>query len=207
MPRLIDAYLSEFDRHLAFDRRLARKVRNEVESHLFETLEHDTSEAEAVARFGDPQTLSKAFAEAALASRVRMTAAMLAILAVTTFALMRLRSLWFDLDASQLALQAPLATVDRAGFALGMVLGGFAYWSIRRTQQNMDHAVLASHGAMLCFAISIAASLMRAISVAGPDNVIWLTGGLEAIGLVVMCWHLRLTFRHAGVVHAARRTA
>lgn len=204
MSRVIDAYLSEFDRHLAFDRKLARRVRDEIGSHLAEAAEHDGDEARAVARFGDPKQLSKSFVEAALPSRLRLTALALAILAAATFALMRLRSIWFGLGEHRDGLFADLTNIDRAGFVLGMILAGYAWWIIRRAKPNSERAIIVIQAALLSFAMSIGASLARAYLVAGWDIVLWLTGGLEAICLVALYWQLRLALRHARITHAAQ---
>ena len=120
MPRLIDAYLSEFDRHLAFDRRRARRVRAEVGSHLAEALEHETSEAEAVARFGDSKQLAKAFVESALPRRLQFAALSLVIMAAMTLAMMRLRSVWFDLSAYQHGFQTILQRLIVSDFCLDL---------------------------------------------------------------------------------------
>ena len=202
MPRLIDAYLSEFDRHLAFDRRLARRVRAEVGSHLAEALEHETSEAEAVARFGDSKQLAKAFVESALPGRLQFAALSLVIMAAMTLAMMRLRSVWFDLSAYQHGLSNYLATVDRIGFLLGFAMAGYAWWTVRRSQLHAERAILSIHCAMLSFVVSIVASLARALLVAESDSLIWLTGGLECIGLIAIYWQLRLTYRHAMIAHS-----
>ncbi len=204
MSGVIDAYLSEFDRHLAFDRRLARRVRAEIGSHLAEAAEQEGSEAEAVAHFGDPRTLSKAFVEAALPRRMRLTGLSLAILAAATFVLMRLRSIWFDLGTHREGLFAYLTNVDRAGFSLGLVLGSYAWWNMRRTQPRVERAIIQTHAALVTFAISILASLSRAYLVAGPDGFIWMTGALETMGLLILGWQLRLTLRHAQMTHIVR---
>jgi hypothetical protein len=201
---VIDAYLSEFDRHLGFDRKLARRVRDEIGSHLAEAAEHDGDEAKAVARFGDPKLLSKSFVESALPGRLRTTGLWLAILAAATFMLMRLRSIWFDLGVEREGLFADLTNVDRAGFVLGLILAGYAWWAIRKAKPNAERAIVVVHAALLSFAISIAASLARAYIVAGPDNLIWLTGAIETSCLIALYWQLRLAFRHAQITQAVQ---
>lgn len=206
MSHLIEAYLAEFERHLGFDRRLSRRVRDEVESHISETLEHDANEEQAIARFGDPRILSRSFVEVALPQRAKATAVILGLLAAVTFALMKLRSLWYDFDQDQTVWAAQLATLDRTGFILGMLVALFALWNIYKRRPNIDHAILAIHAAMISFSVSIFASLGRAMTFAGPEPLIWLTGSLEVIGILAICWNLQLTVRHAGIVHALRTT-
>lgn len=203
MSRLIESYLSEFDRHLDFDRRLAQRVRFEVESHLADILQHDANEADAVARFGDPRKLSNAFVEAALAKRVKNSVVVLAIFAAVAFALMRLRSLWFDLAAVQTPLNGYLTIFDRAGFLLGLVLLGLVWRNTLAPRSNIQHSIPAITYAMLFFAVSFIANIARVFLVAGVDNILWMTGGIEVVCFVILTWQIRLTLRHAEIVQRA----
>ena len=194
---MIDAYLSEFDRYLAFDRQLARRVREEVSAHLAEVVEHQGNEAEAVARFGDPRQLSKAFAESALPGRLQIAVLSLAVMSVLTFAMMRFRSLWFDLSANQQGVAGFLTMIDRPGFMMGVATAVYVYWVVRTAPLKIERAITAIHVAMLLFAASIAASLARAIPVASSDALIWLTAVIEFGGLAILYWQFRQSYRHA----------
>ena len=202
MARLIDAYLSEFDRYLAFDRQLARRVREEVSAHLAEVVEHQGTEAEAVARFGDPKQLSKAFAESALPGRLQIAVLSLALMSALTFAMMRFRSLWFDLSANQQGVAGYLTMIDRTGFLVGVAAAVYVFWVVRTAPLKIERAITAIHVAMLLFAASIAASLARAIPVASSDGLIWLTAVIEFGGLAVLYWQLRQSYRHAMIARS-----
>ncbi len=202
MARLIEAYLSEFDRYLAFDRQLARRVREEVGAHLAEVVEHQGSEAEAVARFGDPRQLSKAFAESALPGRLQIAVLSLAMMSALTFAAMRFRSLWFDLSANQQGLASSLAMIDRIGFFAGVATAIYVWWVVRKAPLKVDRAITTIHVAMLLFAVSIIASLARAIPVANADGLIWFTAIIEFGGLAVLYWQLRQSYRHAMIARS-----
>jgi hypothetical protein len=202
VARLIDAYLSEFDRYLAFDRQLARRVREEVGTHLAEIVEHQGTEAEAVARFGDPKQLSKAFAESALPRRLQTAVFSLAVMSALTFAMMRFRSLWFDLSANQDGLAGYLTMLDRTGFFVGVATAIYVYWVVRKTPLQIDRAITAIHVAMLLFAISISASLARAITVASADGLVWFTAAIEFAGFVMLYRQQRQSYRHAMIARS-----
>lgn len=202
MARLIESYLAEFDRYLAFDRQLARRVREEVGAHLAEIVEHQGSEAEAVARFGDPKQLSRAFAESALPGRLQMAVLSLAVMSALTFAMMRFRALWFDLSANQQGLAGHLTMIDRTGFFAGVAIAIYVWWVVRKAPLKIDRVITAIHAALVLFAVSISASLARAIPVATADGFIWLTAIIEFGGLAVLYWQLRQSYRHAMIARS-----
>src|SRR6185295_16971554 len=70
-PSPVADYLDALTRALAFDPALARRVRREAADHLGEVVERDggeriTTEARAVAAFGDAHMLARRFAAASL---------------------------------------------------------------------------------------------------------------------------------------------
>lgn len=194
MPGLIDTYLAAFDRELAFDRRLARRVHEEVEAHLHDAMDDAATEVEAIRRFGNPQALAQQYVAASLPYRVQKAWILALVLAATTFAFMRLRSVWLglpDIDSGPLA---ALTTIDRVGFIAGVIFGLYGCHVSRRSARKALSPLL---GAAIAFALSIAASLTRATLVSGGNPLIWLTGAAEVLMIVAAAIQLRLLRRYA----------
>lgn len=196
MPRLIAAYLAEFDRALGFDRRLARRVHREVEAHLEDALGESGSETEAIRRFGNPQTLARAYAEAALPMQLRTTWVVSLAMLVTTFLAMRLRSVVLALPDAQADSLLALTVLDRTCFAAGLTFGMFAIHVRGRGAQAMVPGMMAAAAALL---ISASASLMRATIVAGDAPLIWWTGGAELLAIAAAAVQILLLQRHAAL--------
>jgi uncharacterized membrane protein len=196
MPSLIDAYLADFDRALGFDRRLAQRVHQEVEAHLHEAMDDAASEAEAIRRFGNPQALAQAYAEATLPSRLRKTRAVALAVAVATFLFMRLRSVGLALPEIDNGPFAALTAIDRTGFVAGILFSLYAWHVSRRGAQTMLPPLL---GATAAFLLSVIASLMRASILFGDDPLIWWTGAAEILTIAAASLQIRLLQRHAAV--------
>lgn len=194
MPGLIDAYLADFDRELAFDRRLARRVHQEVETHLHDAMDDAATEAEAIGRFGNPQSLAQQYVAASLPYRVQKAWILALVLAATTFAFMRLRSVWLGLPEIDNGPLAALTTIDRAGFIAGLILGLYGWHVSRRSARKAISPLL---GAAVAFSLSILASLIRATILSGGDPLIWLTGGAEVLMIAAAVMQLRLLQRYA----------
>jgi hypothetical protein len=197
MPCLIDAYLANFDRALGFDRRLARRVRQEVEAHLYDAMGDTVSQAEAIRRFGNPHVLAQAYAEAALPSRLRKTRAFALAMAVATFVFMRLRSVGLALPDIDNGPFAALTAIDRTGFVAGIMFSLYAWYASRRGAQGMLPPLL---GAAAAFLLSAIASLLRAAILSGDDPLIWWTGGAEILTIAAASLQFRLLQRHAALV-------
>lgn len=200
MSVALERYLSEYDRALAFDPALARRVREEVEAHIGEAIDHGRTPEDAIARFGRASALAPDFARAALPARLRATFhAALAMLAAT-FVLMRLRSILFALGQADGGVADTLTLVDRAGFAGGIVFGLVAWNRIRRGgAMRAGSPLLGAAGAL---AVSVAASLARAAGVAGGDPLIWATGAAEFALIALFLRHAVRLSRHANFVAA-----
>lgn len=201
MSGLTDAYLAEFDRALGFDRRLARRVHEEIEAHLLDAMDEARSESEAIARFGNPRSLARDYAEAALPGRLRRVGAMAAMLGLATFAFMRLRSMFLELPGAEAGHSMTLTLIDQAGFTTGVFFSLYA-WHVARSASGTERGRRVFGpllGVVAAFLLSIVASLMRALSASGGEPLVWITGSLEIllIGAVVM--QLRQLRLHAAI--------
>lgn len=201
MSGLTDAYLAEFDRALGFDRKLARRVHDEIEAHLLDAMDDARSEREAIARFGNPWSLVRDYAEAALPGRLRRVGAMAAMLGLATFAFMRLRSMLLGLPAAEAGHSMMLTLVDRAGFTAGVFFGLYAWYIVRSTSgtERGRRVFGPLLGAVAAFLLSIVASLMRALSTSGGEPLVWITGSLEILLIGAVAMQLRQLRLHAAI--------
>lgn len=201
MSGLTDAYLAEFDRALGFDRRLARRVHDEIEAHLLDAIGDAQSEREAIARFGNPLSLARDYAEAALPERLRRAGTMAGVLALATFVFMRLRSMLLALPGMDAGPGITLTLIDRAGFATGAFFSLYA-WHVARSASGAARARRSLGpllGAAAAFLLSTVASLLRALPAGGGVPLVWITGGMEILLIVGVAMQLRQLHRHANV--------
>jgi hypothetical protein len=97
---MIAEYADSLAAHLGFHRRLARRVRQEVEEHLRDAVAAAGGGAEAerraIARFGDARAIAAQFARESLAQQARRTGMIvLAVLGAMLLA-MQSRIFWYD---------------------------------------------------------------------------------------------------------------
>lgn len=201
MSGLTDTYLAEFDSALGFDRRLARRVHDEIEAHLLDAIDDARSESEAIARFGNPHALARDYAEATLPDRLRRAGTMAGVLAFATFVFMRLRSMLLALPGTEAGPGMTLTLIDRAGFAAGLFFSVYA-WHVARSTSGAARARRSFApllGAAAAFLLSIVASLLRALPASGGAPLVWITGGLEILLIGSVAIQLRQLHRHANV--------
>ena len=125
---MIQDYLERLSRELDFDRRLSRRVRQEVEDHLWEAVaagppgNPTEMQRRAVANFGDARVVASQFAVISLArhSRRASVAALLVIAGV--FIAMKTRLAWYA------AMSWAVGTDMRAFFSLVVSIDRYAFW-------------------------------------------------------------------------------
>jgi hypothetical protein len=135
----IAGYAKALAARLAFDRGLARAVREEVEDHLWQAAAAETAgdpheaQRRAIANFGDPQVLAAQFAAAALARQARGIGVSVLLVLAGVLLAMTARVTWYELTQwglreNALELGATLGLVDRCAFLLAAI-GGVAGWA------------------------------------------------------------------------------
>ncbi|HTP62386.1 MAG TPA: hypothetical protein VMJ14_09920 [Burkholderiales bacterium] len=140
---VISGYVESLAGKLAFDRSLARCVRQEVEDHLREAVaagpEGNALEAErrAVANFGDPEAIAAQFALLSLARQSRKAGVAVVLVIGGVFFAMKARIAWFALTQWVLseearAVSAYVVAIDRYAFWLSAVVGLAAWVTISR---------------------------------------------------------------------------
>ena len=174
----IATYLDELDDVLAFDPRLSRRVRDEIESLLCDTAAQ-VGEAAAVRHFGRPAEIARAYAEAALPDRLRRSCVAAALLGGATLLLMQLRSVILDIPGGT----DPLTWFDRVGLVAALVCIGAAW-------RMASHGQIAAvrrwlHFAAGSLALSVGASLLRAYAASG-DAAFVLIGGSALVELLLL---------------------
>lgn len=165
MAGLIETYLAQLDRRLAFDAALSARVCAEVEDHLRESadaqrgLARDEAERHAVQRFGSVDELAARFATDTLRALTTRTWMALAATAGAAFLAMRLRRMLLDAGAFDALPAAALA--DRFAF-MAALASGLLGWLIVR----MSHAPSLRRIRIANMAVAISAVAL-VISIAG----------------------------------------
>ena len=148
---LIAGYADVLAGALSYDRSLARRVRQEVEEHLWEavaaesTADRVEAQRHVIAKFGDPHAIAARFAAVSLAKRARKLAAIAIIVIGGAYALMKARLMWYA--AAQLVISGDLQTIgstvtriDGYAFWLSVVIGiaAWAYIGSRRIPSRFN---------------------------------------------------------------------
>jgi hypothetical protein len=127
-PEVISAYAADIADKLDFDPSLSRRVRQEVEDHLWESMSASSTTngfmtAQAViARFGDAQTLAAEFATVWLAEQARKLSSASVLLLLGLLVMMKARLAWYGLAQWTLADE-----VRAVGLTVGLV-DAYAFW-------------------------------------------------------------------------------
>jgi hypothetical protein len=172
-------YLAELDHVLAFDRHLSRRVCAEIESHLCDAAEQ-VGEAAAVLRFGRPAEIARAYAAAGMADRLRRSCIAAAMLVTATLALMWLRTRFLDIAQDS----DPLTWLDRGGFMVALGCVAAAWWLAARHRAAPVRQWLCY--AVVSLAVSIAASLLRALQDATDHDEVALVAGTALVEVVLL---------------------
>jgi len=136
---VISDYADSLAGKLGFDPSLARRVRQEVEDHLWEAAAADPAggpleaQRRAIARFGDPRLIADQLAAASLAERTRKIGVTVLLVLAGIFVAMKMRVAWYELTQwalceNALEFSETMGMIDRTAFLLA-VAGGIAGWA------------------------------------------------------------------------------
>lgn len=168
---MIDAYVDSLLGALRHDRSLARRLRREVEDHLWEAVaanpskESREAQRRAIAGFGDPRLIAAQFAAVSLQKQTRRTGVAVILIVASVYIIMKSRVAWYALMeceiANDIAVVAQfVASIDRYSFWLSVVVavGCWAYSSRGRFQVSLGqkHRDLFRRFIFLCTATAIA---------------------------------------------------
>ena len=172
-------YLAAVSRELDFDPALARRVRDEVEDHLWQAVDDRggpsiENQLRAINNFGEARELARGYVAASLLSRVRYVGAGVLITAATVYLAMKARGAWYvwmhwELGADLASVTAVALLIDRYATKLAIVaaLIAFAYIATRRVPAHVDRSYRKQlmRGLVLCGASAGALSLCVATEV------------------------------------------
>ena len=185
---MIATYLEELAGTLSFDPALSRRVAREVEDHLHEAIEADSTcdrreaERRAVARFGAPRALAVQFAAISLAGRTRRVgiAVVLAVVAVLT--VMKARVAWYaamqwTLSEEARPLGAIVLAIDRYAFWIAVLIGvgTLLYIGSRRVAAFPDNRYWKQHRSAVLLCAAATGALV--VSVIGDGTLTMLQLG------------------------------
>jgi hypothetical protein len=144
-PGMIAAYVESLEEKLGFNPSLSRRVRREVEDHLWEAVEaarpDDAREAveRAIAAFGNPNVIAAQFATVWLAKQTQKVGITVILVIAGVFVAMKARVAWYaatqwGLADEVRAVAKLVGLVDACAFWLSLVAGiaGCAYLILRR---------------------------------------------------------------------------
>lgn len=230
---MIAEYLELLARELDFDRSLSRRVRQEVEDHLWEAVAADPAgdrcqvEQRAIANFGEARAIAAQFAVISLARHSRRAGVAAVLVIASVFMAMKARLAWYA--AAQWAISddmrsasALVIQIDRWAFWLSVViaLGGWIYIRSREIpaalypayRRQLHRFVLlccAAAGALVVSVISdaVLTSLqLRAAAMSAASLIPLLSLGFEFACVGILAVHIRGVARRAASTVALTQT-
>jgi hypothetical protein len=195
---MIQDYLDGLSRELDFDHALQRRVREEVEDHLWQAVEACPTgngleaQARAIASFGDARAIAAQFAVVSLAMRSRRAGIAAVLVIASVFVAMKARIVWYA--AMQWAIgddlrsvSALVALIDRYAFFVALIigLGGWIYIRSRQIPAAFYPAYRAQLRRFFLLCGATAAALLVSVCSDAVLTVLQLRGaGLSALALV-----------------------
>jgi hypothetical protein len=220
-------YLDALARELSFDRALSRRVRIEVEDHLWEAAAarpggpSPENQRHVIAAFGDAGELATCYISASLLSQARRTAGTTLLAVIAIFVAMEARIAWYgllDWKSEPHWLTASGLWLDRWAFAIALLiaLAGCFYAVTRRAPPRFreDYGRELNHCIALC-AAAAAALLVTVLTETVLTSVRLLGWGLrweilipvgslaaEIAATVLLIWHIGgMAWKKAAMVH------
>lgn len=183
-PWPITEYLDALSRAIGFDIALSRRVRQEVEDHLWESAANascaDTIEAQryAISKFGDPREIARQYVVSSLFTQIRRVSLTALLALVGIYIAMKGRGAWYGMmqwglnEHIKAAIESWI-TVDLNAFriALVIVVVGLGYVGSRRLPISLHYSYCrqAKRCVLLCAvtAVALLASVLSDIVITG----------------------------------------
>jgi len=195
---MIQDYLDSLSRELDFDRSLSRRVREEVEDHLWEAVEASPTgneleaQARAIASFGDARTIAAQFAVISLAVRSRRAGIAAVFVIASVYVAMKARIAWYAaaqwaIGDDMRAVSGLVLQIDRYAFLVSMIigLGGFIYIRSRQIPAAFHPAYRRQLRRFFLLCAATVAALVVSVSSDAVLTALQLRGpGLSAMSLV-----------------------
>jgi hypothetical protein len=143
-------YLAMLASELSFDRALSRRVRCEVEDHLWQAAEargggSTENQMQAIRSFGEAHELARGYVAASMLAQIRWAGTVMILAATTIFLAMEARVAWYhwmrwEPNRDFSALSAVARPIDHYATMLAIVaaLIGCAYIATRRAPPRVD---------------------------------------------------------------------
>ena len=226
---MIDKYVDALIGALGHDRSLARRVRREVEDHLWEAVAADPSDEgreaqqRAIANFGDPRVIVAQFAALSLAKQTQRTGSAVIFIIAGVFIAMKARVAWYALmecavSDDIVAIAQLVGSIDRYSFWFSVVVGVgcWAYPNRGRFEVSLNH----THRKLFRRFIFLCTSAVFALLVSVTSDVVLtvlrlpevgfsfefliptLSTLCEMLGASVLVWQIRATARWAAHTRA-----
>jgi hypothetical protein len=186
---MISDYLELLARELDFDRSLSRRVRQEVEDHLWEAVAADSTgnmlqaQQRAVASFGDARAIAAQFAVVSLAKYSKRAAVAAVLVIAGVFLAMKARIAWYAamqwaISDDMKAVSGLVIQIDRYSFWLSIIagLGGWAYIRSRRIPAAFHPAYRRQLRRFFLLCITAAAALVVSVLSDGVLTALQLPG-------------------------------
>jgi HAAS domain-containing protein len=223
---LVAGYLDTLGRELSYDPLLSRRVRLEVEDHLWEAAANeggDAAEAQrkAIEKFGDPREIARQYAALSIFSQIRRVAVIVVLALVGIFLSMRGRSAWYSLmqwgfsDQTQF-IGAIGVSVTRYAFMLAFAIGlvGCAYIGSCRAPTGLHQAyceqmrrsttlcVLAGYALLTSVAVDVMLTTLHLLETkyAAAALIPILSAGVEIALLGLLFLNIRVAIRRTDFV-------
>jgi hypothetical protein len=217
-PGVIAEYVERLARNLDFDPSLSRRVRREVEDHLYEAVSTsrsaDRGEAERrpVANFGDPHVIAAQFAVVSVAKQARRVGTVGLLLIAAVFIAMKARLTWYATLAYQTgtrgAFSETVISIDRYAFWLALFVGvaSSMYIESRRIPAALtpEYRTQLRRFRLLC--LTATGALIATVVSDGVLTLLRLAGALRSFDVVVPLVSMTIEVGCAvGLVFSIRR--
>jgi hypothetical protein len=176
-PGPIADYAAALARGLRFDIALARRVRAEVEDHLWETADElggasPDNQLRAIASFGDADDLARQYAADCLLAQTQQLSIAVALAVIGVFLAMESRVVWYiftqwEADATLKHLAAIALPLDHYAFltAVACAVFGFGYLVTRRAPADFHAVYRRQFGLGLSMCIAATFALLAAVGI------------------------------------------
>jgi hypothetical protein len=210
---VISDYLNSLEGALGFDRSLSRRVRQEVEDHLWEAVAADPAgdraeaEQRAIANFGDPHAIAAQFAMVSLAKRTRGAGLAVILVIAGVFIAMKARVAWYAVMQCAVSddmrvVSGIVGLIDRYAFWLSVIIAiaGWAYINGRRTPAAVHTAYRKQLRRCLFLCTAATGALFVSVISDGVLTVLRLPGTELSAEFVVPIFSMAIEIVCAGVL-------
>jgi hypothetical protein len=218
--RLIAAYADLLAGKLLFNPSLSRRVRQEVQDHLWEAAAAGPPGSgraaiqRAVANFGDPHVIARQFAAVWLAKQTWKVGVTVILVISGVLVAMKVRVAWYaaaqwELGDEVRAVAKSVSLIDACAFWLSVIMGivGCAYLVVRRAPST---TLCAAHGSRLRHLLFLSAVSAAALSVSvisdGILTAMRLAGREHSASFLIPISSMVIEILSAGVLIFSVRT-